>query len=77
MPLHATGNLILVLITLWTLLWKCYSVWIAAKNGDKKWFAALVIFNTVGILDMIYVFKIAKKTWPEVKATFLKVISFK
>ncbi len=69
------NNLILALIILWSISWKCYSVWTASKNNHKKWFVALVIFNTLGILDMIYVFGIAKKKWSEIKKTFLRVMS--
>lgn len=63
-----------VLIT-WTFIWKFYSVWTAVKHGHKKWFVALILFNTLGILDMVYIFGVLKKKWPEVKATFLKAMS--
>jgi len=68
-------NLAIAVVMVWSLLWKCYSVWTAVKKGDKKWFVALVLFNTLGILDMIYVFYVAKKKWPEVKGTFMRVMS--
>lgn len=58
-------NVLMLLLIVWTLCWKCYSSWLAAKNGDKTWFVALVILNTLGILDMIYVFGIKKKKWSD------------
>ena len=70
MYLDITRNLGLLLIVVWTVVWKCYSIWIAAKNEDKKWFIALVVFNTFGILDMIYIFAIAKKKWSDLKKVF-------
>jgi len=70
-------NLIMLLLIFWTLLWKCYSVWTAAKNNHKKWFIALIIFNTLGILDIIYIFYIAKKKWSDVKKAFLRIFSSK
>ena len=60
----------MVLLIVWTLLWKCYSVWLASKNNHKKWFVALIILNTLGILEIIYIFKVAKKSWAEVKTDF-------
>ncbi|MFH1608973.1 MAG: DUF5652 family protein [Patescibacteria group bacterium] len=69
------NNLIMILILLWTLPWKIYSLWIAVKNKHKAWFVALVIFNTVGILEIIYIFFIAKKKWPEVKRAFIRAIT--
>ena len=66
-------NVLVALVMVWTILWKCYSVWTASKNNDKKWFIALVIFNTAGILDIIYIFGIKKKKWPEVKSAFSRI----
>jgi len=52
---------VLVLAMLWTLPWKSYSLWTSSKMGHKRWFIALIIFNTFGILEIFYVFYIAKK----------------
>jgi len=68
--LPTSVSLIIVIITLWSIPWKIYAVWIAAKNDHKWWFLALLFLNTAAILELIYIFKIAKKTWPEVKAAF-------
>lgn len=62
-------NILTVVIIFWSLAWKCYSAWLAANRREKKWFVALVVFNTVGILDMIYVFFIAKKKWSDVTSS--------
>ena len=59
--------LVLLIIIIWTLFWKVYAIWIAVKNNDKKWFIALIVFNTVGILEIIYIFYVAKKKWVDVK----------
>jgi len=53
---------VFVIALLWTLPWKGYSLWTAAKNGHKRWFIALIVLNTFGILDIIYVFHVAKKS---------------
>lgn len=65
-------NIFAVIFVLWTLPWKLYAVWLAAKHDHKRWFAVLVLFNTFAILELIYVFKVAKKSWPEVKSDFHK-----
>ena len=54
--------LLTILAMAWVLIWKSYSLWTAAKAGQKRWFVALVIFNTLGLLDIFYIFYIAKKT---------------
>ncbi len=77
MKLLIGNNLgVLVLIVVWVLPWKVYSVWVAAKRGDKKWFAALLILNTFAILDIFYIFYITKKTWKEVFGSFRRVFRF-
>ena len=67
-------NILIVILTLWTIPWKIYAVWTAVKHNHKKWFVALLILNTFAILEIIYIFKIAKKSWVEVKADFSKAL---
>jgi uncharacterized membrane protein YiaA len=58
---------IILPIAIWTLFWKGCSLWIAAKNNQKGWFLALLVLNTVGILEIIYIFYVAKKKWADIK----------
>ena len=68
-------SIILLILAVWTIPWKVYAVWLAVKNNHKKWFVVLIILNTVGILEIFYIFKIAKKSWVEVKGDFRKALS--
>jgi len=52
---------IAILITLWVLPWKAVALWKAAKNGSKPWFVVLLILNTLGILEILYIFVFGKK----------------
>jgi len=63
-------NIILLLLAIWAIPWKIYAVWLAVKRNQKKWFVALLLLNTVGILEIIYIFKVAKKPWAQVKSDF-------
>lgn len=45
---------IIAVAALWTLIIKGYALWHAARNGQKWWFIALLIVNTLGILEVIY-----------------------
>ena len=56
------NNLFLILILIWSLPWKGYALWTAAKRGHKIWFVALLVLNTLAILDIVYLFVIVKKT---------------
>ena len=65
-------NIILLVVAIWTIPWKAYSLWLCVKRNQKVWFIVLLILNTVGILEIFYIFKIAKKSWKDVKADFGK-----
>ncbi len=57
--LNMMGNW-LYLVILWVLPWKGVALWKAAKNSHKKWFIALLILNTLAILEIIYIFYFSK-----------------
>ncbi len=61
-----------IVLGLWILFWKGCSLWIATKNDKKLWFAILLIFNTIGILEIIFIFFVAKKKWSDIKEIFSK-----
>lgn len=72
------GNLLLLLVmVLWILPLKGYALWTAVKNNDKGWFVALVILNTIGILELIYIFGFAKKNFSDLKRTAKRILSSK
>ena len=52
---------IIPIIAVWELVWKGIALWKAARNGQLIWFICIIIFNTVGILPIIYIFIFSKK----------------
>jgi len=56
------------LAVLWVLPWKGVALWKAAKNNHKGWFVALLVINTLGILEILYIFVFGKrKSLPSIK----------
>ena len=49
-------------LIVWSIFWKGWALWIAARRGETKWFIALLILNTAGLLDIFYIFVIAKRS---------------
>ena len=43
-------------ILVWTIIWKAVGAWKAARNGHLIWFVVFFVFNTVGILPIVYLF---------------------
>jgi methionyl-tRNA synthetase len=57
--IQAHGFLFAVLM-LWSFFWKGLALWHAGRRGQPWWFAILLVLNTVGILEIIYLFAIIK-----------------
>ena len=45
---------LMLVIALWTIVLKGYSLWYASRGGQKWWFIALLVINTFGILEIVY-----------------------
>ena len=52
---------LIVLLLVWALAWKGIALWKSARLSHKWWFVILLIVNTAGILEIIYIFLIARK----------------
>ena len=50
----------MVLLMIWSLIWKGLALWHASRRGEKVWFILFLIFNTAGILEIIYLLFVAK-----------------
>jgi hypothetical protein len=52
---------ILVPVLLWTVAWKGMALWKAGRNNQPYWFVALLVVNTVGLLEIAYLIWFQKK----------------
>jgi len=62
-PISAVvGNIwIFGLFIAWSLVWKGLALWKAARLSHKRWFIAILIVNTAGILEIAYLIFVARK----------------
>jgi uncharacterized protein YpmS len=44
----------------WCLPWKGVALWKAVRKNDKWWFIALLVINTLAILEILYIFVFSK-----------------
>ena len=51
----------LLIIYVWSLFWKGIALWRSANLKQRNWFVALLVLNTVGIVELVYLFKFAEK----------------
>lgn len=47
-------------ITVWTLFWKGMALWHAGRRHQPVWFVVLLLVNTLGILEIAYLFFVLK-----------------
>lgn len=61
-PVHALHALrpYLPFLLLWSIFWKGLALWHSGRRGQAWWFVILIVVNTVGILEIIYLFAVAK-----------------
>jgi hypothetical protein len=48
-------------LTLWAVVWKGFALWRAARHGQKYWYIGLLVLNTIGIVEIIYLFFFQKE----------------
>lgn len=51
------------LLAIWSLVWKGLALWKAARNDERYWYVALLLINTAGILEILYLFFFAKEKY--------------
>ncbi len=51
---------LLAVIGVWSLVWKGIALWKSAGKKQLVWFVVLLIVDTVGILEILYIFVFSK-----------------
>lgn len=55
----------IVIVILWSVFWKGVELWHSARRGQYWWFVILLVVNTLGILEIIYLFAVSKIKFAE------------
>lgn len=61
-----TEKIVIAILMVWSLVWKGLALWKAAHREEKKWFVALLVLNTLGILEILYLYVFSKEEKKEV-----------
>lgn len=59
---EGSNPFLLLLFVTWSLTWKGLALWRAAELRSKPWFIALLLVNTVGILEILYIYIFSKRS---------------
>mgnify|MGYP001437132590 CR=1 FL=1 len=53
--------ILILALVVWEIYWTVRACWLAAKNNDKGWFIFMLVFNLLGIPEIIYINKISNR----------------
>lgn len=51
---------LLAVVLAWSLVWKGLALWKSSKKDSKIWFVVILLTNTVGIIEILYIFLFSK-----------------
>lgn len=51
---------LILVVMLWTLVWKGFALWKAASKKQPIWFILFLVVNTLGIIEIMYLFLFSK-----------------
>lgn len=69
-PLESLGLIpiwLIAIVLIWSLTWKGLALWKSARKNSPVWFIILLIVNTVGVLEILYIY-----VFSEMKNNFRK-----
>ena len=49
-------GLLFLALMIWSLLWKGIALWKAARHNQRNWFVVMLVLNTLGVVEIIYLF---------------------
>ena len=54
-------NILIYILYVWSLFWKGVALWKAAHFKQRNWFVVMLVLNTFGLLEILYLLRFAKK----------------
>lgn len=52
---------VFIIIAIWDIVWKGIALWKSGRNDQVAWFVCILIFNTAGILPIVYLMFFQRK----------------
>ncbi len=54
---------LLAIVMLWSIVWKGMAFWASARGKQTVWFIVMLVVNTLGILEIVYLLFFQPKPW--------------
>ncbi len=52
---------LLIVIFIWSSVWKFLALWKSARKNHLIWFVVFALVNTIGILEILYIYIFSEK----------------
>lgn len=59
--LSPEGKALMAVALIWSVIWKGFALWKAAHRNERWWFIAFMVVNTVGVLEIVYIYYFSKR----------------
>ncbi|MDD4557438.1 MAG: DUF5652 family protein [bacterium] len=53
-PAPFNNPALLTILLIWSAVWKGLALWHSARRGQTVWYVVMLILNTAGLLEIIY-----------------------
>ncbi len=53
-------TILLIVAVVWSTIWKGFAMWKACKKNNLIWFVVFLFINTLGILEILYIYWFSK-----------------
>ena len=63
---------LIAIASIWSIIWKGLALWKSARLRQPIWFVVILVINTLGILEILYIFLFSKIKLDEKKPTRIK-----
>ena len=60
---------LIAIALIWTLVWKGLALWKSARSKHIVWFVVFLVVNTLGIIEILYLFLFSKISFDKKTAT--------
>lgn len=60
---------LIIILIIWELVWKGIALYKSARNNQSTWFIVMLILNTLGILEIVYILFFQKPASKQKKTT--------
>ncbi len=60
------------IIFVWIIVWKLLALWKSARNNHVVWFLLIAVINTIGILEILYIYVFSKMGMKQKEKKILK-----